>query len=436
MIPQYYFSRIDNWGNFNSLGTGFDKLKFVESKSKNPSPKWGLIPPQKICPISDIPFLHIDVTVPYETEISQEAIDSELQLILADSYRELESYRWSEYFRENTSQGTKHRILISYWQKEIKTPTWPNVFPWEIILVQLANRILELKNLSHLWLLFQKGEDIYSMLMLSNAPFHLLKLNSGSLKLKERLSRHYKYGKNNIADKSKIPVLFVGEENEDRTKISEYVNGIAEPILSLDFDLKKELHYALVSCNREGIRPHNIVDSAQKEILDGKEYKPVLRNSIIYALLACGLLTLWPIYSQISQEKKLAKLNEIGEAFKTRLSQIEAISKENKKKARLLDTYSGIAMESFPTSHFFKQLGLSLPLDGEISGIILKKKENFKMEFHFEAEVKDWNSVADFKALLEKSPWVMDVSISDQKKIEKRNRVQFNARGTLKGYLL
>ena len=150
-------------------------------------------------------YLHREIRLPYGSELTDDDVEQSLVESIGAKREKYGRALWHEFFQEDTSQGTQHRVFISFSNREPSLSSFRDIsLPLETAVLALSAKLQEKRGDADFQLILSLKGCIFSMLYIGNSPFHLLRIDSDEVPENiGRLMKHAEFGLS-VIPKSKL----------------------------------------------------------------------------------------------------------------------------------------------------------------------------------------------------------------------------------------
>jgi hypothetical protein len=373
------------------------------------------------------PYIHLDIRTPFGESVDDRQVDNALAESLGPRKDRYDRVGWHLQYVEDTNLGSNHRVFVDLRDGKDGAPPRPGMdaaLPLEVAVEALAEAVQTKTGEQNFQLLVGGPGECFSALYAGGSPFHVLRVpGTPGEKTAERLARHREFA--HSQGKGSVFRTFLAPG--DPLAALEPVRRLGPETVSLQLRPAGEagagedpilyLHYGLaLAASRREYAAHNRVDSGlrlRNDSVRGRfRFMVAMGASLLFCILVAGGFAL---ATRLTLEET-GRLSAQAASYRTQVEAIRALRIEN---ARIKDSLAGLRpLWNRPVRwhRVFADLSGALPQQAGIDGLAVKREPDGSMSLSFRAWVKDWDHVRGIERELAASPYLRDVSISEQRK--------------------
>jgi hypothetical protein len=390
------------------------------------------------------PYIHLDIRTPFGESVDDRLVDNALAESLGPRKERYGRVGWHLQFVEDTNLGSNHRVFVDLRDGESGVSSQPGMdaaLPLEVAVEALAEAFQAKTGEQTFQLLVGGPRECFSALYAGGSPFHVLRVaDPPGGKAAERLARHREFAQSQGKGSSFRTFLAPG----DPLAACEPIRKLDPETVSLDLKPSGEggagedpllyLHYGLaLAASRREYAAHNRVDGGRRlrnDSVRGRfRFMVAMGAAMLLCLLAAGGFALATHLTL----KETGRLSAKASTYRTQVEAIRALRREN---ARIRDSLAGLRpLWNRPVRwhRVFADLSAALPEQAGIDGLAVNRGTDGTLSLSFRAWVKDWDHVRGIERKLAASPYLGDVSISEQRKDMATGAVVFHVSCRMEG---
>jgi hypothetical protein len=389
--------------------------------------------------ISNCEYLHLDIRVPYGTELTDRNVEQSLLDVLGSRRAAYGPSCWHEFFREDTKQGTSYRVFITLGNKNESQWNADFSLPAETAVLALAGRAVKLFGKTHCQLFYKLPQGLYSVLLINHSPFHLLRLTEGKpAEVCARLKKHALFGISAAHKIKKMPLAILPASDDEFSKC---LGGDAFweilPAVTPSQKSHSLLHkgLALAAGDMDLIRHSRTLPEVKYKNSGVRGQNRLIKTGLATGLLCLLILSVY-IFRFKAAENRLSEIESLAAVHKPVLTAIQRQRQRQQALVDSLQSFKPIWLLPTPWHKVFQTIDYAMPSHSGIDGFSVQTLPNGKKSLQFKAWVRasDWDSVSVVQHRLEKSPLLVFVKLSEQRHNLARNIVDFHVSCQLERY--
>ncbi len=378
-------------------------------------------------------FLHREITIPFDTELTGAQVENDLLECLGKRRSEYEKAGWQSFFEETTKQGTRHRVFITLGPKkgQLKNEYHADLLlPLEAGVLALAWQVHDLTGAGFFQFLFSFKSYHYSVIFLGGAPFHLLRVGHTEGGWVSKLSEHTHISEANTQSRGAIKTYVVSSVDQELYKTAMDIADLQ--LIDIPMCRRVKETDAIIHCGvllagvHKELLLHNRAPAAHVSSNASCRQRFLLAQVTGWVLALTLMVSGSSLFYRHRVQAQLAALQLKADTYRPAVIRIE---REYKLMEALEDTliaYKDLWVPAIPWDMVFTGLNKALPDKSGIDGFIMEPGSEGQYRLTFKARVSGWDGVSQFKTRLGKTQYFQQISFSDQQLNPKTNVVSFH----------